>query len=64
MLCTVVASGAEGGQIDNQPGQGTLMTSKGPVAQGPRQAAEKPEAIDWTGVSCMPSPSCLPHKIL
>ncbi len=42
----------------------TLMTSKGPVQTGPKQAAEKPEPIDWSKVSCMPSPSCLPHNKL
>ena len=42
----------------------TLMTSKGPVQTGPKQAAEKPEPIDWSRVSCMPSPSCLPHNKL
>lgn len=41
-----------------------LMTSKGPVQTGPRQAAEKPEPIDCRGLSCMPSPSCLPHNSL
>lgn len=42
----------------------TLMTSKGPVAHGPKQAALKPEPIDCNMVSCLPSPSCLPHKSL
>ena len=42
----------------------TLMTSKGPVATGPRQAAEKPDPIDCSGVSCLPSPSSFPHRSL
>ena len=40
------------------------MTSKGPVATGPRQAAENPDPIDCSGVSCMPSPSSFPHRSL
>mmetsp|Transcript_19368 Transcript_19368/g.49271 ORF Transcript_19368/g.49271 Transcript_19368/m.49271 type:complete len:314 (-) Transcript_19368:134-1075(-) len=39
-----------------------LVTSKGPVATGPRQAARNPEVMDWPGVSCLPSPSCLSHR--
>lgn len=38
----------------------TLTTSKGPVATGPMQAAEKPDPMDCSGVSCMPSPSVFP----
>lgn len=41
-----------------------LMTSKGPVHTGPKQAAEKPDPMDCRGLSCMPSPSCLPHSSL
>ena len=40
------------------------MTSKGPVQTGPKQAAEKPDPMDWRSVSCIPSPSCLPHSSL
>ena len=36
----------------------TFTTSKGPVASGPRQAAEKPDPMDCTMVSWRPSPSC------
>ena len=37
------------------------MTSMGPVASGPTQAAEKPETMDWDGVNLVPSPSVLPQ---
>lgn len=38
-----------------------FTTSNGPVAQGPRQAAEKPETIDCSGDSFRPSPSVFPQ---
>lgn len=54
-------------EANYQPGQlrfkeRTFTTSKGPVANGPRQAALKPEPMDWSMLSCLPSPSCLPQS--
>ena len=38
------------------------MTSKGPVATGPKQAAENPDIMDCQGASTLPSPSSLPKN--